>query len=188
MNKDSLPSPNERRGFLAKAVAVAFGAVACAVPIAAGLAAFLNPLRRKGAKEAEDSFRRVASLDMLPEDGTPQRFPVIADRADAWNLFPEEAIGAVFLRRTDRKSWDVEAFQVICPHAGCSITFQKTPEGGKFLCPCHTASFDLSGKRLDANSPSPRDMDTLRVKTRGNEIWVDFTNFRTGSAEKEATA
>jgi len=179
-------APGEnRRGFLASIAAVLCGAVGLLVPAVAGLAAFLSPLRQKS--EA-GTFRKLAALDMLPADGTPRRFAVIADRTDAWNYYPNEPIGAVFLR-LDPASHEVHAFQVICPHAGCSITYQASPEGGKFFCPCHVASFGLGGERLDATSPSPRDMDTLDFEVRNHtEVWVKFENFRTGTAKKVALA
>jgi menaquinol-cytochrome c reductase iron-sulfur subunit len=81
----------------------------------------------------------------------------------------------------------VAALQVICPHAGCSISFVPSPEGGKFFCPCHIANFDRTGKRLDATSPSPRDMDALEVDIRNkNEVWVKFQTFGLGIANKVA--
>ena len=106
----------------------------------------------------------MTSLDALPDDGSPQKFPVIADRTDAWNFFPNVPVGAVYLRRTGKDQ--VEALQVVCPHAGCSIMLEKKGPGtiikGEkkvpdtfFFCPCHAASFDLAGKRLDDTSPSP---------------------------------
>jgi menaquinol-cytochrome c reductase iron-sulfur subunit len=172
-----------RRGFFEQVAAVALGAVALAVPGIAGLLAFLNPLR---LKSQSGQMMRLASLDALPEDGTPQKVPVIADRNDAWNRFPNEPIGAVFLRRLGN---EVKAFQVICPHAGCSIGVQKTAEGTEFLCPCHTAHFDLDGKRTGASSQSPRDMDALEVDIRdGKEVWVKFQTFRMGISDKVAQA
>ncbi len=126
-----------------------FGAAAIAAPAAAGAVAFLNPLRQKSQG---GRFMRLASLDTLPDDGTPRKVPVVAERTDAWNRFPAEPIGAVFLRRQGDQ---VLALQVICPHAGCSIDFDASAKGGRFFCPCHSASFDLSGKRTDATLPSP---------------------------------
>ena len=104
---------------------------------------------------------RLASLETIPADGTPLKVPVIADRADAWSRFPAEPIGAVFLRHS---GGSVTALQVICPHAGCSINYDAA--GRKYSCPCHAASFDLSGRRTDVTSPSPRDMDSLAVEIR----------------------
>jgi menaquinol-cytochrome c reductase iron-sulfur subunit len=174
----------DRRGFLGKAAGLIVGAVGLLVPAATGLAAFLNPLRQKS--EA-GKFRKLAALDQLKVGDPPLKVSVIGDRADAWNLFRNVPIGGVYLRRTGKE--EVQAFQVVCPHAGCSINYEATPKGGKFFCPCHVASFDLDGKRLDDASPSPRDMDTLEIdeeKLRETkEVWVKFQDFRQGSASKE---
>jgi Rieske Fe-S protein len=127
---------------------------------------------------------RLASLATIPADGTPLKVPVIADRTDAWSRFPAEAIGAVFLRRSGDS---VTALQVICPHAGCSINYD--PVGRRYFCPCHAASFDLTGKRADATSPSPRSMDSLEVEIRNkNEVLVKFQTFGVGTAKKVAQA
>jgi menaquinol-cytochrome c reductase iron-sulfur subunit len=170
-----------RRGFFEQAAAVLLGGMALLVPGATGFVAFLNPLRQKSQS---GQWMRLTALDALPEDGTPRRFPIIADRADAWNYFPNEPIGAVFLRRVGSET---QALQVICPHAGCSIALQSTPDGSKFVCPCHLANFDLDGKRTDEVSPSPRDMDALDVEIRGqHEVWVKFQTFGLGMAAKVA--
>jgi Rieske Fe-S protein len=167
-----------RRRFVLKALTLGSGGLAYVVPALAGVVAFLNPLKQKSQA---GQFLRVASLDVLPEDGTPQKVSVVADRTDAWNRFPNEPIGALFLRRTG--GGQVEALNVVCPHAGCSVQYE--PKDGKLFCPCHAASFDLDGKRLDETSPSPRDLDTLDVEIRdGTEVWVRFQNFRTGIPEK----
>ena len=128
---------------------------------------------------------RLASLDTVPTDGAPIKVPVIADRTDAWNVFPNAPIGAVYFRRTGKDQ--VEALQVVCPHAGCSINFEGSATQGKFFCPCHAASFDLAGRRTDPTSPSPRNMDSLEVEIRNkNEVWVKFQTFGVGTAKKIA--
>lgn len=149
--------------------------------MATGIAALLNPLRQKGGG---GQFIRLATLDVLPEDGTPYKAPIIAARSDAWTSYPPEPVGAVFLRRAGER---VSALQVICPHAGCSISYESTPQGGRFFCPCHAASFDLDGRRTDPSSFSPRDMDTLEVEIRnGKDVWVKYETFRLGTAQKIA--
>ncbi len=178
MNKDY----ESRRGF----IAVVLGLVALGTPVLVGLISFLNPMRQKGQA---GRFFRIATLDALPVDGTPRKFPVIADRKDAWTLFPNEPIGSIFLSRGGSQSGEpsnIRALCVICPHAGCFIGYDES--SGRFLCPCHTAHFDLCGKRGDEKSQSPRDMDRLdEIEIRnGNEIWVKFQNFRTGSTAKVA--
>ncbi|MEN6451115.1 MAG: Rieske 2Fe-2S domain-containing protein [Thermoguttaceae bacterium] len=171
----------DRRGFLHKSLAVASAGLAVLVPTAVGVATFLNPLRQKGQA---GQWKRLATLDTLPSDGTPQRVPVIADRTDAWTRFPAEPVGAVFLRRIGDGA---VAFQAMCPHQGCPLSYDS--EAKCFACPCHLQPrFHLSGKRIDGEkSFSPRDMDSLKVEIRNrNEVWVDFRTFRGGISEKVA--
>jgi menaquinol-cytochrome c reductase iron-sulfur subunit len=176
--------PEDRRGFLGQAVALVLGGAGLVVPALTALVAFLNPLRQKGPA---GRLLRVTALEVLPEDGTPRRFPVIADRTDAWTHFSGEPIGAVFLRRTRDPDRPVEALQVVCPHAGCHVEYKDAPEGGSFFCPCHGAGFDLAGRRLESPSASPRDMDRLEVdadRLKDGEIWVRYQDFQTGTARK----
>jgi len=173
---------SQRRGFLAKALAIVMGGAGLAVPAVAGIVSFLNPL---GQKSQAGRFLRLTTLQTLPEDGTPRKFPVVMDRADAWNRFPSEPVGAVFVSRT--KEGGLQALQVICPHAGCYIAYNE--EKRQFYCPCHGANFALDGKRADARSESPRDLDTLEVELRNtSEVWVKYQTFRTGTPDKVAEA
>jgi menaquinol-cytochrome c reductase iron-sulfur subunit len=177
-------SDDSRRGFGANIAAVCLGVLAFAGPVCAAVVSFLNPLKLKGQG---GRFFFLTTLESLPEDGTPRRFPVIADRVDGWITYPDEPIGAVLMRRTGDKEKPVEAFNVICPHAGCFIGYN--PDGKEFFCPCHEAHFSLDGKRTDKNSPSPRDMDTLQVEVREKgEVWVKFENFQLGTSAKTVKA
>ena len=178
MTTPSSPAPDDRRGFLAKLLALGLGAAALAVPT-------FRPWRLSsipgGKRARRASWIRVASLDALPVGGPPQRFPVIADRSDAWNRYPDEAIGAVFLCRVGES--EVVALQTICPHNGGCVSYD--PENKNFYCPSHGAMFDLQGRRLDEKSISPRDLDSLDVEIRdGTEVWVKFEKFQDGTAQK----
>lgn len=170
-----------RRGFCGAALAVLVGAAGLAAPLFAGLLSVFNPLRQKSAA---GQALRLTTLDSLPEDGTPRKFPVLTDRSDGWTRFRNEPVGAVFLRRLGDK---VSAIHVVCPHAGCFVTYNAGEN--IFFCPCHVGRFDLSGKRLDEKSPSPRDLDTLEAEVRnGNEVWVKFENYQTGTPNKVVQA
>ena len=176
----SSPQRPPRRGFLEKSIALVFGLASLAVPSIAGILAFLNPWRQKGG--SGDAIR-VANLASLAVGGPPQSFPVIADRTDAWNRFPAEPIGTVFLRRVSEQ--EVAALQAICPHAGCLVGFDG--KAGCFQCPCHGSKFDAEGRRTEAHSISPRDLDGLEVEIRNrNEVWLRFRKFQTGTPEKIA--
>jgi menaquinol-cytochrome c reductase iron-sulfur subunit len=172
---------DSRRGFIKELLSGVIGGLITLVPFAAGLAVYLDPLRRKSSGKGSV---RVASLEALPADGIPRKFPVLATRVDAWNKFRDVPIGAVYLRRTGNQ---IEALNVVCPHAGCFVDF--VPESGRYHCPCHNSSFTVAGKIYDPSSPSPRGLDSLGVQVRdGKDIWVDFRNFQAGRKEKVPVA
>ena len=178
METSHVPPPADRRNFITKTAAVVVGGLIAVVPPLAGLFVFFDPLRRK--TEAGGAVL-VASLNALPENGEPRKFPVLATRVDAWNRTPNVPIGAVYLQRL--KDGTVRALNVVCPHAGCFVDFK--PKQGHFHCPCHDSSFALDGRILDPKSPSPRPLDDLVVEIRnGNEVWVKFQNFRAGVHDK----
>ena len=166
------PAPG-RRSFLTEALAIACGGLATLTPVAAGVWAFLDPLRRKGGA--------VTELAAVPDDGVPRQFAVIAERADAWTGFAAEPIGAVYLRR-GKGSDTVEALSATCPHAGCFVEME--PTGRCFRCPCHNSTFTLEGG-IVAPSPSPRPMDGLECRVAKNgSVEVKWERFRAGVAEK----
>ena len=179
---DVVPPNPERRGFFKKSAAAVISILLGAIPFGAGVAVFLDPLRKKSSAKGAI---KVASLDALPDDGIPRKFPVIASRVDAWNKFSASPIGAVYLRRTaDGK---IQALNVVCPHAGCFVDF--LPDRGMYLCPCHNSTFAINGQIADRSSPAARGLDSLDVEVRdGKEIWVRFQNFQAGRAEKIPTA
>jgi Rieske Fe-S protein len=180
MERSSNPAATERprRGFLTACAAALGGLGALLLPAGAGVWTFLEPWRRRSGAA---SAIRVARLDALPADGTPRRFPVIANRVNAWNLVPAASIGAVFLSRTGDQT--VRALNVICPHAGCFVDYLG--DRGAFHCPCHESSFGLDGSVKDPSSPSPRPLDSLEVEIRnGGEVWVKFQNFQPGHKDK----
>ena len=175
-------SPPSRRDFFRGILASIIGAVLGLVPLGAGLVVLLDPLRRR---TSDSGAVRVASLEAVPADGIPRKFPVLATRVDAWNTFSHVPVGAVYLRRSaDGK---VLALNVVCPHAGCFVDFLR--ERGHYHCPCHNSSFATTGKIDDPTSPAPRGMDTLEAEVRGGkDIWVKFQNFQAGRAEKVPVA
>jgi menaquinol-cytochrome c reductase iron-sulfur subunit len=168
-----------RRSFFAEAAAVLIGGLVTIFPFATGLLPIADPLRRSAGK-AKDI--RIASLDAVPDDGIPRRFPVISDIVDAWTTLIDQPIGAVYLRR-EKGSDQVEALNATCPHAGCMVGFEAKKD--LFVCPCHTSAFDVDGKRrLDISRVPPRDMDSLVCHVRDGEVWVEFENFLTGKEHK----
>lgn len=178
-----------RRSFFYQFCAAAIGALAGVVPLAAGVAAYLDPLRRtKAAGKAQP----VTTLDAIPDakdgDVLIGQFPIVADRKDAWNLYPNERIGSVYLV-VPKGEKRIKALNTICPHLGCAVDTQRTGEETKFYCPCHTSSFTLDGERI-IPCVAPRSMDELecQVAERNGryEVSVVYQNFLPGLEDKKA--
>ncbi len=177
------PTDVPRRSFVLRAATACVAALVGLVPavLAGGFA--LGPiLKRKikgGNSTAEDGFLPLGiGLSALPDDGRPQSFTVRADRVDAWNFYPRQPIGKVWLRRLPGDQ--LIAFNMICPHLGCDIDFRSAQSD--FYCPCHASRFDLDGKR--ENQIPPRNMDTLPTRIVNGQIEVKFQNFRGATADK----
>jgi menaquinol-cytochrome c reductase iron-sulfur subunit len=176
---EQIPGPEHapRRRFLAGVAAVVIGGLAGLAPLLSGAVSLLDPLRRR---RADPGVALVTKLAVIPKDGSPKKFTIVADQVDAWTTHADAPVGAVYLRRGPD---GVQAFNVVCPHAGCFVGV--APDKSRFACPCHKSSFDLDGVINDPRSPSPRNMDALDVEIRnGDEVWVRFQSFHPGRAEK----
>jgi len=175
-----------RRSFCKSVVAAGIGAAAIAPPVAAGIRVVLSGPEQKGLA---GKFYHLTTVDSLGD--TPQKFLITDDIRDAWMTSPRQKIGAAFLLKDDKG--DVRAFNVLCPHAACTLDFgiRKVPktdtEQLMFYCPCHVAYFDLTGVRLGETSDAPRDMDALEVQVEPDgKVMVKFENFITGTSEKKS--
>ena len=159
------------------------GGLALLGPIVGGLALLVDPLRRKG-KTSEGGFIKVGQLASQPGNGAPKKFDILSDKQDAWNRYPNVPVGSIYLRRTENDQ--ITAFNIICPHAGCFVQIDsKKPQ---FNCPCHDSQFHFDGTKANPDNPSPRGMDPLKVEIRnGDEIWVQYQNFKTGVSERIPT-
>lgn len=171
-----------RRGFVMRLLAIVTGGVAVVVPAAVALVAALDPVLRQKRKSGAN-WIRVTSLDSVPADGLPVRFPLEARQRDAWTVYPRQPIGAVYLRRIGTESTP-RAFTDECPHLGCSVAFKDNLN--TFQCPCHNSTWKLDGSRINPETcPSPRDLDELDVEIREGDVYVDFQRYRSGISEKQ---
>ena len=196
----STESSEPRRNFMVEIASVAIGGIVSLCGLVSGIIVFLDPIRRapripgkyRTGEGGGDKFVFIASLDALPDDGVPRRFPVITNKVDAWNFSPNVAIGSVYLRRQKGQK-DVQVFHTTCPHAGCSVSYKHDPDPKKsaYVCPCHNSAFDLDGEKIKYNNkenPSPRTLDALEIdadKLKNGEIWIHFQDFYTGKHHKE---
>ena len=171
-NEATEDNQGERRGFI-KFLCIVIGGIVSAVPFGAGIWAYINPLTREKGVDG-DGFLKITSLDAIPDDGTPAKFSVIADKEDAWNKFKNISVGAIYLRKEAGK---VKALHTVCPHLGCFIDYRSTKSD--FFCPCHNSNFKLDGSIVSGVSPRP--MDPLKIEISNKvEVWVKFQNFQPG--------
>ena len=171
-NEATEDNQGERRGFI-KFLCIVIGGIVSAVPFGAGIWAYINPLTREKGVDG-DGFLKITTLDAIPDDGTPAKFSVIADKEDAWNKFKNISVGAIYLRKEAGK---VKALHTVCPHLGCFIDYRSTKSD--FFCPCHNSNFKLDGSIVSGVSPRP--MDPLEIEIRNKvEVWVKFQNFQPG--------
>ena len=179
-----------RRGFLYNMFTALMAGLVAVVPVAAGLAVYFDPIRRKSKL---GGLLPVTTIDKLPDsskgDALIGRFQVLADRVDAWNVFPNEPIGGVYLVVPEGKN-EVVALHATCPHLGCAVDIQDKGDGKfMFKCPCHTSAFTSDGQRI-MPCVSPRDMDVLECELKpapggGQEVLVKFQNFLPGIEAKK---
>ena len=58
-----------------------------------------------------------------------------------------------------------------CTHLGCTVPW--VAKENKFICPCHSSEFDISGEVI--SPPAPRALDIFQVTIENNLIKVDTT-------------
>ncbi len=160
-------------GILGGALTAALGA-ALAVP---AVIFYTSPSRRR---RAVDPPVDVTSLASLPE-GVPVRVAVVAKRRlDAWTAFSSVALGAAWLTRNGDS---VRALSTVCPHAGCSVDWDRAKSC--FACPCHGSAFSADGACVAG--PSPRGLDALDVSVKEGRVLVAYQRFRQGVRDRMPT-
>ena len=103
-----------------------------------------------------------------------------ASRADASSLFvagpldrfaPDSVtafpLGRFYLVRL--KDGGFLALHRECTHLGCTVPWDTTQ--GRFVCPCHASSFDITGQVI--NAPAPRPLDYFAVRVENGIVKVD---------------
>jgi Rieske Fe-S protein len=183
LNKDRDPDYDPpRRGFLLRFVTVVVGGLLALVPSAIAGVFLCNPiLRRRNSEEhdLEGGFLPLAiSPSGVPADGTPVRVTVVTDRRDAWNVYPQQRIGNIWLRKEEGGA--LIAYSTICPHLGCAVEYRTA--NLDFHCPCHNSQFTLAGQ--PTNKIPPRPLDELATKVVDGRVWVQYEKFRGGIKEK----
>ena len=147
-----------RRSFLAWATA-SLGALIGAVLGGAGLAYFVSPAF---GRKQEDWIDVGRASEFKP--GVPVRVEFTERKRDAWAV-SERRSAAWVLTPNGR---DFITFDPRCTHLGCP--FRWDGEKKKFICPCHTAVFDVDGTVV--SGPPPRPLDRYQAKVVGRRLMI----------------
>jgi Rieske Fe-S protein len=96
---------------------------------------------------------------------------------DGWR----EVVSAqsVYVNRTGDGQFEV--LSAICPHLGCSVSWQKSQD--EFVCPCHGGRFAADGRHV--SGAPPRGMDHLHTRVNGDKLQVHFEYFRSNVPNQE---
>jgi len=76
--------------------------------------------------------------------------------------------GRFYLAR--QKDGGFIALSLRCTHLGCSVSWEE--KQGRFICPCHSSAFDISGEVL--NPPAARPLDYYPVIIENGMVKVDI--------------
>ena len=151
--EESFTSPENRRNFLKK-LWIGLGIIALA-EIVGVIAAYLLPKKQKADGEAFNRIINAGSADDFEKNS------VTAFRRGQFYLVRLEDGGFLALSRK-------------CTHLGCTVPWVASEK--KFVCPCHSSVYDITGAVLQ--SPAPRPLDAFAIRIENGIVKVD-TNKKT---------
>jgi menaquinol-cytochrome c reductase iron-sulfur subunit len=120
----------------------------------------------------------VGSVDEFRGGDQPVRKTVTFAQRDGWR----EVVSAQSVYVNRNSSGQFEVLSAICPHMGCSVSWQADHD--RFVCPCHGGEFKPDGERI--SGPPPRPMDQLPTRVKDGTLQVDFKYFRSNVPNQES--
>lgn len=129
------------------------------------------------SKATGSGWSDVGDLTEFASSKEPVRKTVTFTQRDGWREL--ESAQSVYVTRGD--DGQLAVLSAICPHLGCSISWQAGQE--KFMCPCHGGEFKADGLRI--LGPPPRAMDRLPTQVKDGKLQVHFEYFRSNVPNQE---
>jgi quinol---cytochrome c reductase iron-sulfur subunit, bacillus type len=170
LESPSTAAENGRRSFLAQVIGACVAFLAVLLGIPAGVAAVGPALRRESAEWLSlgppESF----------QEGVPKAVNLTVVSRDGW--IETTVIKGVWVIRETGDQFT--AWNGRCTHLGCAYSWQT--EQHQFACPCHAGVFAIDGNVLAG--PPPRSLDTLPTRVVGDDLQVQYQDFRLGIADK----
>jgi menaquinol-cytochrome c reductase iron-sulfur subunit len=170
------PTSPPRRSFLGGLLAVGTAGMGALLVIPV-VRFVLHPLL---AKTTEKSWSDVGKVDEFQAITAPVQRLVQIEQLDGWRRTVSQK--PVYVTRDS--AGQLVVLSAVCTHLGCSVPWIEKQD--KFICPCHQAIFDPTGKLI--GGPAPRSMDALPMKIEQGVLKVEYQFFRQLTPNKEVIA
>ena len=165
-----------RRSFLGGLLAVGTAGVG-ALLIIPVVRFVLHPIL---LKTTEKSWSDVGKADEFEAAASPVQRLVQIEQLDGWRRTVSQK--PVYVARDS--AGELTVLSAVCTHLGCTVPWIENQN--KFICPCHQAIFDPTGKLL--GGPAPRGMDVLPMKIEQGVLKIQYQYFRQLTPNKEVIA
>lgn len=166
----------DRRSFLG--VLIGVGTVGVGALLSIPLVRFaLHPIL---AKTTETAWSDLGAADEFASLAMPMKRLIKVEQRDGWRKVISEK--SVYV--TKSADGQVRVLSSVCPHLGCSITWNDART--QFVCPCHVGVFAPDGALI--TGPPPRAMDELETKVEDGRLKVRYQYFRQLMPTKEVIA
>lgn len=166
----------ERRSFLGALIGV--GAVGVGALLSIPLVRFaLHPIL---AKTTETAWSDLGAADEFASLASPVKLLIKVEQRDGWRKIISEK--SVYV--TKSADGQLRVLSSICPHLGCSITWNDAKT--QFICPCHVGVFSPDGALV--SGPPPRGMDELETQVEDGRLKARYQYFRQLVPTKEVIA
>jgi menaquinol-cytochrome c reductase iron-sulfur subunit len=170
------PATSPRRSFLGGLLTAGAAGVG-ALLIIPVIRVVLHPVL---AKTAEKSWSDVGKAGEFQATSAPVQRLVQIEQLDGWRRTVSQK--PVYVARDS--AGQLTVLSAICTHLGCTVPW--VDKQNKFICPCHQAIFDPTGKLV--GGPAPRGMDVLPIKIEEGVLKVQYQYFRQLTPNKEVIA
>lgn len=129
------------------------------------------------AKSGQSGWSEAGAANEFSNLAPPVRKTIDFSQRDGWR----EVVSSQSVYVTRGRDGQLKVLSAICPHLGCSVSWQNTQE--EFICPCHGGRFAADGARI--SGPPPRGMDALPHKLENGKLMVHFEYFRSNVPNQE---